>query len=183
MQILNKSLIYRGHAFQVENVHVRLPDGRQRDYDLINHRAAVTIFPLDADGEVWFVRQYRIGAGQTLLELPAGVLEENEDPAEGAAREIREEIGMAAGRLLKIGGFFMAPGYSSEWMEVFLATDLNPESLPQDDDEFLEVVHLPLEEVMAMAGRGEIRDGKTLTALLLVQPHLPGKNPGVEDIE
>ena len=173
MQILNTSLIYRGRAFQVENVHVRLPDGRQRDYDLVNHRGAVTILPLDDEGQVWFVRQYRIGARQTLLELPAGVLEEGEDPATGAAREIREEIGMAAGQLLKIGEFFMAPGYSSELMHVFLATDLIPDSLPQDDDEFLEILHFPLSEVMVMAQRGEIIDGKTLTSLLLAQAYLP----------
>lgn len=172
MQILNTSIIYRGRAFQVENVHVRLPDGRQRDYDLVNHRGAVTILPLDEDGEVWFVRQYRIGARQSLLELPAGVLEEGEDPAEGAGREIREEIGMAAGKLLKIGEFFMAPGYSSELMHVFLATDLIPESLPQDDDEFLEIIRLPLAEVMEMAHRGEIIDGKTLSSLLLAQTYL-----------
>ena len=173
MQILNTSLIYRGRAFKVENVHVRLPDGRQRDYDLVNHLGAVTILPLDDEGQVWFVRQYRIGARQTLLELPAGVLEEDEDPAAGAAREIREEIGMAAGNLLKIGEFYMAPGYSSELMHVFLATDLTPDSLPQDDDEFLEIIRYPLSEVLQMVQRGEIMDGKTISSLLLAQPHLP----------
>ena len=173
MQILNTSLIYSGRAFKVENVHVRLPDGRQRDYDLVNHLGAVTILPLDDEGQVWFVRQYRIGARQTLLELPAGVLEEDEDPAAGAAREIREEIGMAAGNLLKIGEFYMAPGYSSELMHVFLATDLTPDSLPQDDDEFLEIIRYPLSEVLQMVQRGEIMDGKTISSLLLAQPHLP----------
>ena len=173
MQILNTSLIYRGRAFKVENVHVRLSDGRQRDYDLVNHLGAVTILPLDDEGQVWFVRQYRIGARQTLLELPAGVLEEDEDPAAGAAREIREEIGMAAGNLLKIGEFYMAPGYSSELMHVFLATDLTPDSLPQDDDEFLEIIRYPLPEVLQMVQRGEIMDGKTISSLLLAQPHLP----------
>jgi ADP-ribose pyrophosphatase len=173
MQILNTSLIYRGRAFKVENVHVRLPDGRQRDYDLVNHLGAVTILPLDNDGQVWFVRQYRIGARQTLLELPAGVLEEGEDPTAGAAREVREEIGMAAGKLLKIGEFYMAPGYSSELMHVFLATDLIPDSLPQDDDEFLEIIRYPLPEVLQMVRRGEIMDGKTISSLLLAQPHLP----------
>lgn len=172
MQILNTSIIYKGRAFQVENVHVRLPDGRQRNYDLVNHRGAVTILPLDEHGEVWFVRQYRIGARQTLLELPAGVLDEGEDPAAGASRELREEIGMAAGELLKVGEFYMAPGYSSELMHVFLATGLIPDSLPQDDDEFLEILHFSLAEVMEMVRRGEIHDGKTLTSLLLAQPHL-----------
>ena len=175
MDIVERNLVYTGRVFRVESVQVRLPDGRVRRYDLVNHRGAVTILPLDADGQVWFVRQWRIGAQQELLELPAGVLEEGEDPAVGAAREVREEIGLAAGKLLEIGQFYMAPGYSTELMHVFLATDLYPDPLRADDDEFLEVIRIPLAQVLEMACNGEITDGKTLSSLLLAQKHIEQK--------
>lgn len=175
MDIVERNLVYTGRAFRVESVQVRLPDGRKRRYDLVNHRGAVTILPLDEEGRVWFVRQWRIGAQQELLELPAGVLEESEDPTAGAAREVREEIGMAAGTLLEIGQFYMAPGYSTELMHVFLATDLTPDPLRADDDEFLEIIRIPLAQVMEMAQKGEITDGKTLSALLLSQKYIEQK--------
>ena len=171
-EILNHESMYSGRAFNVDRVEARLPDGQVRHYDLVQHRGAVTLVPVDVQGRVWFVRQYRIGADAELLELPAGVMESGEDPALSAAREIREEIGMAARSLEKIGEFFMAPGYSSEFMFVYLATDLYAAPLPADADEFLQTEAIPLVEALQMARDGRIRDGKTLAALLLAQEAL-----------
>jgi ADP-ribose pyrophosphatase len=131
---------------------------------------------LDNQGCVWFVRQYRHATQQELLELPAGTLEAGEEPEICARREVREEIGMAAGMIQKIGEFFLAPGYSSEYMRVYLATDLTPDPLKGDDDEFITVVRIPLEQAYKMVDSGEIRDGKTLAALLLVKPYLSDRN-------
>ncbi len=89
---------------------------------------------------------------------------------------MREEIGMAARTLKRLGGFFMAPGYSTEYMHVFLATGLTPAPLPQDEDEFIERVSLPFQEALAMAQRGELEDGKTLVALFLALPELTGEH-------
>jgi len=172
-ELLNSNIIFKVNAFSVELILTCLPDGNQKVYELVRHSQAVTLVPIDTDGNIYFVRQYRIGAGQALLELPAGVLELDEDPAGGAGREVREETGLAAGKLLKLGDFYMAPGYSSELIHVFLATNLYPAPLPADADEFLEVESIPTQKVYEMLDAGLIRDGKTLAALLLARPYLP----------
>lgn len=106
--ILSRKTLMELRPFDVERVHFRLPDGRERDYDLVQHVDAVTILPVDALGQVYMVRQYRIGAEQELLELPAGVMDEGEEPEVSARRELREEIGKDCGELIRLGGFYMA---------------------------------------------------------------------------
>lgn len=171
-QHLADEILYRGPIFDLVHSHFRLPNGKERKYDLVKHHGAVTILPVDAQGRVWFVRQYRIGAQQSLLELPAGLLEEGESAEDSALREVREEIGMAAGRLQRLGEFYMVPGYSTEKLVAFLATELVPSALPMDDDEFLEHEAIPVQEVYARIARGEFLDGKTIATMLLAQPYL-----------
>jgi ADP-ribose pyrophosphatase len=163
---------YRGRAFAVEKVKVRLPDGRETHYDYVKHSGAVTLVPVDDQNRILFVTQYRMGVKGDLLELPAGTLEKDEDPAVCAAREIREETGMAARTVTKLGEFFLAPGYSSEYMHVYLMTGLYSSPLQHDDDEFLEATAIPVEKVWEMIHSNQIRDGKTLACLLLAMPHL-----------
>ncbi len=165
--------VFQGRVFAVRRDVVRLPDGNTAELDVITHHGAVTLVPLDAEGRIWFVRQYRHAAGETLLELPAGTLEPGEAPEACAAREIREEIGFAAAQLHLLGEFYLAPGYSTEYQYVYLATGLSPAPLPQDADEFLEPVALPVAEVRRRALAGDFRDAKTLAALLLAWEHLP----------
>lgn len=170
---LQRETIFTGRVFNLEHVQMQLPNGEIRSYDLVNHKAAVTIVPIDEVGNILFVRQYRVGPDQELLELPAGVLNEGEDPGETAAREVREEIGMAAGNMKFLGSFFMSPGYSSEYMHIFLATELYSAPLEQDDDEFLQLETIPASKALQMARSGEIQDGKTLAALLMAESFLP----------
>jgi ADP-ribose pyrophosphatase len=171
-QILKSDTIYEGRAFDVQRVHVHLPDGRNAIYDLVKHPGAVTLVPVDDAGNIWFVRQYRVGVGASLLELPAGTLEPGEDPEPAAAREIREEIGMAATKLQLLGEFYMAPGYSSEHMWVYLATGLRADPLPGDDDEFLKTEAIPVAEALQMARTGKIMDGKSLASLIMAEPFI-----------
>lgn len=163
---------YQGQAFDVSKVHFQLPNGKERAYDLVEHVDSVTILPVDADGNIYFVSQYRIGAGDVLLELPAGVMDPKESPLDCAKREIREETGMAAGKIQELGSFYLAPGYTNEFMTVYLATELYEAPLDPDDDEFLQVIRLPKEEVFRRVFASEIKDGKTLATLLLAQPYL-----------
>jgi len=171
-EFLDQENIYSGRVFDLKRVRFQLPNGRDHTYDLVMHHGAVVILPVDSHGNIWFVRQFRIGAGQWLLELPAGLLEEEESPEDSAQREVQEEIGMAAANLEKLGEFYMVPGYSTEKLHAYLATGLYESSLPQDDDEILIKVSLSIQEVLDMAHRGEIQDGKTLAVLLIALPIL-----------
>jgi ADP-ribose pyrophosphatase len=164
--------IYHGRVFDVRQDQVRLPNGRVAHLDIVVHPGAVVLVPVDASGNLWLVRQYRHAAGKTLLELPAGTTEPDEDIESCARRELREEIGMAAGNIQKIGEFHIAPGYSTEYLYIYLASDLQPAPLPGDDDEFIQVERLPVDQVFALAEQGAIPDAKTLAALLLAKPYL-----------
>ena len=166
------NIIYQGRVFDVRQDQVRMPDGKLVRFDVVAHHGAVTILPVDDEGLVWFVRQYRHPAKTTLLELPAGVMEEGESPDVSARREVREEIGMAAGELRRIGTFYLAPGYSTEFMYVFLATHLTAAPLKGDEDEFISIEKIPLQQVTQMVVAGRVQDAKTLAALFLAQPYL-----------
>jgi ADP-ribose pyrophosphatase len=170
--ILNKEKQYRGHAFDVAKVHAKLPNGKERDYDLVQHPNSVAIVPVDQDGKIYFVSQYRIGSESELLELPAGVMEAGETPLQCAEREVREEVGMAATEMQELGGFYLAAGYANEYMTVFLATGLYEAPLAPDADEFLKVKAFPINEAYQMAQEGKLGDGKSLAALLLAQKAL-----------
>jgi len=169
---LGSTPVYHGRVFDVRQDQVRLPSGRVVQLDIVAHPGAVVLVPVDAEGYVWFVRQYRHAVRKELLELPAGTLEAGEDIEACARREIREEIGMSAGKLQKIGEFYPAPGYSTECLYLFLASDLHPAPLPGDDDEFIQVERFPADQVFALAEGGSILDNKTLAALLLARPYL-----------
>ena len=171
-QPLDEETIYHGKVFDLVRSHFRLPNGKEPTFDLVKHPGAVTILPVDEQGRIWFVRQFRIGAEKDLLEIPAGLLEEGESPDASAGREVQEEIGMAPKQLEKLGEFFMVPGYSTEKMTAYLATGLYASPLPTDEFELLEKVALPIQQVFEMARAGEIQDGKTLASLLLAMPAL-----------
>jgi ADP-ribose pyrophosphatase len=165
MQRIKREEIYKGHVIDVYRDTLRNPDGHEFTRDLVAHPGAVVVLAVDGD-QLLFVRQYRYPAEQELLECVAGGLEPGEDPAEAADRELQEEIGFKAGRLTKLGAFYSAPGFCNELLHLFLAEELSPSKLAGDEDEQIEVVRLTTPEALAMARSGEIRDAKTLAALL-----------------
>ncbi|HPT23215.1 MAG: NUDIX hydrolase [Anaerolineaceae bacterium] len=176
-KLISREKVLEAHAFDVERIIFQLPDGKQRTYDLVDHANAVTLVPIDRQGNVYFVTQYRLGAEALVLELPAGVMDEGEMPVETARRELREEIGMDCRELISLGGMYMVAGYSNEYMNLFLASDLLPSPLEQDEDEFLTLSIIPIRQVFKMVREGVIQDGKTLCALFLAQPWLLKKYP------
>ena len=169
---LESEIIFKGRVFTIRRDLLRTPDGRTTKFDIVEHHGSVVILPIDQDGKLLLVRQYRHAAADDLLELPAGTLDPGERPAICAQREIREEIGMAAGKLEYLGEFYLAPGYSTEFMTVFLATELQTAPLEPDMDEFLQVEAIPLADALAMAEAGQMPDAKSLAALFIARPHL-----------
>ena len=155
---------------------VRLPNGSEATREVVGHADAVTIVPVDEDCNVVLVRQYRHALGASLLELPAGAIDEGEEPAVAAQRELREETGLAAGRLVLLGGFYSAPGFLTEYLHLFLGTELTPSPLEPDSDEFVEVVRIPVAELQAMIARGDVLDSKTIAgvAMALGADGVPG---------
>ena len=171
-ELIKSETLLQGRTFKVRRDTLKTPDGRETRLEILDHGGSVVILPIDRENHLLFVRQYRHATGGDLLELPAGTREEEEPFEECAAREIREETGMEAGKLQKVGEFYLAPGYSTEFMAVFLATDLKENPLQADEDEFLQVERIPLKKALEMAERGEVPDAKSLAALLLAKPHL-----------
>ncbi len=169
IEIIQSEVVFRGKVFDIRQDQIRFPDGKRTKIDIVEHSGAVTILPIDETGSIWFIRQYRHPAGKELFELPAGVMNEGEDPAESAQRELREEIGMAANQLRLLGEFFLAPGYSTEYMYVYLATDLRVAPLQADDDESIQIEKIPIEQVSTIVRSGRIQDAKSLAALFLWQ--------------
>lgn len=172
-ELLKSEPLLQGRTFRIRRDTLKTPDGNETKFEIVEHSGSVVIVPIDADGNMLFVRQYRHAASMDMLELPAGTRDSIDEPYEEcAAREIREETGMEAGTLIKIGAFYLAPGYSTEFMGVFLATDLQYNPLDPDADEFLSVEKMPVKKVFEMATQGDMPDAKSLAALLLARPHL-----------
>lgn len=145
---------------------VRHASGRERTVDVIEHPGGVTIVPVEPDGRLLMVRQYRHPCARALLELPAGTLDPPEAPEACAERELQEETGYRPRRLERLGGFFTAPGYCTEYLHVFLATELE-ESTLEGDEEAIAVERVSLDEALRLAATGGIEDAKTVAALLL----------------
>ncbi len=169
---LSSELAYRGQKFSVRRDVLGTTDGRELIFDTVEHIGAVSLVPIDAEGRILLVRQYRHSTGKQLLELPAGTLEPGEPVEATAQRELREEVGMAAGSLSLLAEFYLAPGYSTERMWIYLAQDLQADALPPDQDEDLAVVPMTLDECMAAVASGEIEDAKTMLGLFMARQAL-----------
>ena len=153
---------------------VVLEDGTETLRDVVQHPNSVVIVPLEDDGSVVMVRQYRKAAGRDLLEFPAGVMEDDASPLAAARRELREETGLDAANIIELGNFFAAPGSMTERLYSFLATGLFANPLAPDDDERITLERMPFAEAVRRARSGELNDAKTLASLLLAEPHIAG---------
>ncbi len=172
MSIVRKQRIFDGKVVHLTIFDIQLPDGSTAQRELIEHQGAVAVVALDKDQQVLLVRQHRVGAGRDLYEIPAGLLEDGESPLDCATRELREEIGYRPGRLDSLGGLYTAPGYTTEYIHLFLAQNLTPDPLAQDRDEFIEVARMPLRDALQRVENGEITDSKTVIGVLKVARRL-----------
>lgn len=151
-------------ATSVDEVALR---GGSRTYrEVVDHPGGVTVIPVDGDGNVWCVRQYRYPMGECLLETPAGKLEPGEDPLECGARELSEETGISAAEYIYLGAVYPSPGFCRETLYIYLARDLSFGERHPDENEFLDVEKHSLEELFSMVMKNELADAKTVIAVL-----------------
>ena len=168
-QGISSELIYDGKIVHLYRDEVRLPDGNTATREVIRHVGAVCVVPLTEDDQVICVRQYRYPHARVLLEIPAGKLDSREEDRPSAAmRELREETGAVCGRLTPLGRLYTTPAFVEEVIDMYLAEDLTFGETSPDEDEFLDVVRIPLEDMVNMILKGEIADAKTQAAILKV---------------
>jgi ADP-ribose pyrophosphatase len=173
-RVIDSRILHRGRYLTFRIDTVERPDGSRSTREIAGHPGAVAILALDAEDRVLLVRQWRVAAGQALLEIPAGTLDvaadgSVEDPDLAAPRELEEETGMRAGSWRLLARFYTAPGFTSELMHLYLATDLrlaDGHRLGPDEDELLLLERLPWQDALAAAERGEVADAKSLVGLL-----------------
>lgn len=170
--ILSTSNIYSGRIIRLDVHDVRLPNGSAAKREIVQHPGAVAIVALERNHDVLLVRQFRMAANKILYEIPAGTLEPGEAPEICAERELQEEAGRRPGRLESLGGFYVAPGYTTEYIHLYWATELVEAHLDGDEDEFIVAEHVPLTAALKMIEAGEIVDGKTINGLLRVARRL-----------
>ncbi len=162
--------IFQGRVLEVETWQVSLPDGRTAGREIVLHNGAAAVVPVDARGNVTLVRQHRVAIDRVTLEIPAGKLDfKEEDPFECARRELEEETGLKAGKWQKMAHVVTTPGFCTERIALYLATELSQAAPHADPDEFLRLVRMPLAEAVQKVMRGEIEDAKTCLGLLMAQ--------------
>ncbi|MCA9826639.1 MAG: NUDIX hydrolase [Dehalococcoidia bacterium] len=166
IKILSDRLVYAGKLFDLHVDEIELPGGIKATREYITHPGAVCMVPVDPDGRLLLVRQYRHAAGESLLELPAGTREPGEEPEETARRELAEEVGRAPAVVEPLGEFYVAPGYVSEYIHLYLCTGLTEAEEDGDEDEDIEVVAMTGEEALAAIESGDIRDAKSIIGIL-----------------
>jgi ADP-ribose pyrophosphatase len=170
---IERRSIYEGRIVKLSVDRVRLPNGNVVELELIRHQGAAAVVPIDAERRVLLVRQYRHAAGGWLLEVPAGKLDPDEAPETCARREVEEETGFRPAKLIPMGWIFTTPGFTDEKIWLFAATELTETQQDLEHDEVLTVERLSLDEASALAARGELRDAKSVCALLRLPHFLP----------
>lgn len=161
-------LIYSGRILSLKKDNVILPSGRESVREVVLHRGSVAIIPFDEKTDsIFFVKQYRYPLGKDMIELPAGTLEDNEDPIVAANRELSEEIGFISNNIKKLKSIASSPGFLNEVLHIFLAKDLVEKKMEKDFDENIQILKIKRKNVREFILRENIIDGKTLAALLL----------------
>ena len=170
MELVEKTLssrtVFAGRIITVKVDEALLPNGAAAGREVVEHPGGVCILALREDGTVPLVRQFRYPLGDVLLELPAGKLEYGEEPLPAAIRELGEEVGLEPGEMTPLGYIYVSPGFCNEKLHMYLARDVKEVPVNPDEDEFLDIIYLPFQELVERVMSGEITDGKTVATVL-----------------
>jgi ADP-ribose pyrophosphatase len=173
-EVVRSERLFQGRVVGLRVDEVHLEDGKRFRAEVVEHVPSVGIVPLREDGRVVLVRQYRHPIGDRLLEIPAGSVDPGETPEVCAQRELAEEIGCRADDVIRLGSFYLSPGYCTEFMHIFLARGLRRATADPDEDEQIDLEEIPLGKALDMARAGKLRDAKTIAALSLAAAFLDG---------
>lgn len=165
-RLLSTETVYTGRLFDVSLDTIEMDGGVIAKRETIRHPGAVCMVPVDPDGNLLLVTQYRHAAGRRLLELPAGTLEPGEEPISAVSRELQEEVDRLPGKIEPLGGVYVAPGYTTEYIHLFVCSDLRESSLDADDDEDIEIEVRTPAQALAAIEAGEICDAKSVIGIL-----------------
>ena len=166
METRNRTMLFHGLVVDIEQFEVRIGKKGWHTYQIVRHPGGVGVLPLHDDGTITLIRQLRPAVGATLREIPAGRLQAGEDPAECGAREMAEETGLSARELVPLGCFYPSPGVFDEVIHLYLGTGLSQGKSQPEHYEEIATERMPIGEALRLAATGEIRDGKTIAALL-----------------
>lgn len=168
---IERTVIYNGKIIDLELHEVELPDGKTSQRELVYHHGAVAICAVTSENEVLLVKQYRKPVEKPLLEIPAGKLEEDEERESAAKRELEEETGYVASNLEHITDMYGSPGFSNEKLSIYFTDQLSEGHLNLDDDEFVELIKVPIHEIPELLNSKQIEDAKTIIALQYLLLH------------
>jgi len=165
-ETLSSQLIYAGRAVKLRVDTVKMPSGRKTTREIVEHDECVAVVVIDADGNVILVNQFRKPVEKELLEIPAGGIEPGENPVDAVRRELREEIGFLPRKVDRLGGFYSSPGFCTEYLHLYLATDLVPSQLHAEDTENIGLVRVSVSQIPGLITSGRICDAKSIAGLL-----------------
>ncbi|MGD0781031.1 MAG: NUDIX hydrolase [Dehalococcoidales bacterium] len=165
---LESKYIFKGRALNLRVDTIITADGRRTTREIVEHRGAVVVVPLDAEDNVLMVNQYRTPLAKNLLEIPAGGIEKGEDDEAAVIREMQEETGFKPQKLVFLAGFYSTPGFSNEYLHLYLATDLVPSRRHAEDTADIKLVRAPVGKVREMILSGKIQDAKSIAGLLFM---------------
>jgi ADP-ribose pyrophosphatase len=166
-KLLSSKEIFRGRAVNLRIDTIEKKSGQVTTREIVEHKDCIAVVVVDNEDNILMVEQFRTPVNRVLLEIPAGGVKDGEEPEDCVRRELQEEIGYLPGKLQRLGGFYAAPGYCSEYLHVFLATDLSESRLIAEDTDEIEVVRIPVPEILKMIDSGQICDAKSIAGLLV----------------
>jgi len=165
-ETINSRYIFKGRAFNIRVDTVINASGHESTREIVEHADCIAVIPVDANGDILLVKQYRKAIEKELLEIPAGGIDPGEDAETAVKRELQEEIGYFPGKAVRMGGFYSTPGYTNEYLHLFLATDLKSSQLFAEDTAGIKTIRIKPEDILPLIRSEEIRDAKSIAGLL-----------------